>query len=213
MTDDATISRFDKGSEHYQTDSIKYRKLSADRVSQLVAPTSTDVILDIGCGTGTQLIKLAGIIKMGIGIDISSGMVQKANDQLKKVGYANLEFHVGDFITPEREILLNKLKINKIICNYALHHLKLVDKKRALEKMISLTGDNLEMIVIGDLMFFDDPENYANQYDQIGYGPGTDLPCYADELTSLFEGSAFTVTLDRIHPLVGVLKAIKRVNP
>jgi len=35
MTNDATISRFDKGSEHYQTDSIKYRKLSADRVSQL----------------------------------------------------------------------------------------------------------------------------------------------------------------------------------
>lgn len=84
MTNDVTISRFDKGSEHYQTDSIKYRKLSADRVSQLVAPALTDIILDIGCGTGTQLIELAGMIKRGIGIDISSGMVQKANDQLKR---------------------------------------------------------------------------------------------------------------------------------
>lgn len=213
MTNDATISRFDKGSEHYQTDSIKYRKLSADRVSQLVAPASTDIILDIGCGTGTQLIELAGMIKRGIGIDISSGMVQKANDQLKKAGCANLEFYIGDFITPEREIPLDKMKINKIISNYALHHLKHVDKKRALDKMINLAGDNLEMIVIGDLMFFDDPENYADQYDQIGYGPETDLPCYADELVGLFDRSVFTVTLDRIHPLVGVLKAMRCINP
>lgn len=137
VSNDATISRFDKGSEHYQTDSIKYRKLSADRVSQLAAPTSTDVILDIGCGTGTQLIELAGMIKMGIGIDISSGMVQKANEQLIKAGCTNLEFH------------------------------------------------------------------------QIGYGPGTDLPCYADELAGLFDGTVFAVTLDRIHPLVGVLRAMR----
>lgn len=79
--------------------------------------------------------------------------------------------------------------------------------------MINLAGDNLEMIVIGDLMFFDDPENYADQYDQIGYGPGIDLPCYADELACLFDGSVFTVTLDRIHPLVGVLKAMRGINP
>lgn len=88
---------------------------------------------------------------MGIGIDISSGMVQKANDQLKKAGCVNLEFHIGNFITPEREFPLDKMKINKIISNYALHHLKLAD-------------------------------NYVDQYDQIGYGPGTDLFCYADEL-------------------------------
>lgn len=212
MTNDATISRFDKGSKHYQTDSIKYRKLSADRVSQLVAPASADVILDIGCGTGTQLIELAGMIKRGIGIDISSGMVQKANDQFKKASCANLEFHVGDFIDPEKEISLDKMKINKIISNYALHHLKLADKKNAVEKMINLTGDNLEMIVIGDLMFFDNPENYADQYGQIGYYPGADLPCYADELAGLFDRNVFTVTVESIHPLVGVLKAIRVIN-
>lgn len=212
MTNDSTISRFDKGSTFYQTDSIKYRKLSADRVSQLAAPASTDVILDIGCGTGTQLISLAGMIKRGIGIDLSSGMVQKANDQLEK-GSTNLEFHVGDFIDLEKEISLDQMKINKIISNYALHHLNLADKKNAVEKMINLTGDNLEMIVIGDLMFFDNPENYTDQYGQIGYAPGTDLPCYADELVGLFDNSLFTVTVDKLHPLVGVVKAVRVTNP
>ncbi len=210
MTDDGTISRFDRASHYYQTDSIPYRKISADRVSQLVEPASNDVILDMGCGTGTQLIELAGRIKRGIGIDLSSGMVQRANDLLKKSKCSNLEFHVGDFLTPERTVSLDKMKINKIISNYALHHLSLADKKRALEKMLRITGDHLEMIVIGDLMFFDDPRNYTGQYDQIGYGPGTDLPSYADELADLFDRSCFSVTLDSIHPLVGVLKAVRK---
>ena len=212
MPNDATISRFNKGSEHYRTASIKYRKLSADRVSQLVAPAATDIILDIGCGTGTQLIELAGKIHHGIGIDISAGMVQKAKDQLKNAGITNLEFHEGDFITPEKEIPLDKLKINKVISNYALHHLNLTDKKRALEKMIDLGGDTLEMILIGDLMFFDDPEKYRDQYDQVGYNPENDQPCYADELASLLDGSGLTIVLNKLHPLVGVLQATRMIK-
>ena len=211
MTNDATILRFDKGSEHYQTDSIKYRKLSADMVSQLVASTSTDVILDIGCGTGTQLIELAKTIKKGIGIDISTGMVQKSNNLLKETDCVNIEFYIGDFLSPEKEISLKKMKVNKIISNYALHHLNLADKKKAVEKMINIADDNLEMIVIGDLMFFDDPQNHVDQYDQVGYGPETDLPCYAEELAALFDNSVFTVSLTRIHSLVGVLKAMKNI--
>jgi SAM-dependent methyltransferase len=211
MTSDATILRFDKGSERYQTDSIKYRKLSADRVSQWIVPVSTDVILDIGCGTGTQLIELGKTIKKGIGIDISTGMVQRANDLLKEMGCANVEFYVGDFLTPEREIPLNKMKINKIISNYALHHLNIADKKRAVEKMIDIAGDSLEMIVVGDLMFFDDPQKYVDQYRQVGYGPENDLPCYAEELVDLFDRSVFTVSLESIHPLAGVLKVVRNI--
>lgn len=210
MIYDATIARFDKASAHYQTDSIKYRKRAADRVSQLAAPDLADVMLDIGCGTGAQLMELAGRINKGIGIDISPGMIQRANGERIKSGLRNLEFHVGDFITPEREVCLHTMKISKIISNYALHHLSLNDKKQAVEKMIALAGDSLERIVIGDLMFFDNPKKYANQYSEIGYGPGTDLPCYADELSDLFDANLFAVTLDRLHPLVGVLKAVRK---
>ena len=209
MQRNKTISRFDKASVFYRTDSVIYRKLSADKVSQLLDPASNDVILDIGCGTGTQLIELAGKIKMGIGIDISSGMIQRATALSKDTYHHNLEFYVGDFLSPEKEVSLRKIGINKIISNYALHHLPLIDKKKALEKMISITGENLEMIVIGDLMFFDNPELYSYQYDQIGYGPGTDLPCFASELSKLFEDKSFIVDLSEIHPLVGVLKAVR----
>ena len=209
MKNDDVISRFDKGSKQYRTDSIPYRKRSADLVSRLVSPVAADVILDIGCGTGTQLVELAKTIEKGIGIDSSTGMVQRAKDMSKTAGCINVEFHIGDFLELERKTVLRNRKINKIISNYALHHLDLADKKRAIEKMIDVAGDDLEMIVIGDLMFFDDPQKYKDQYDQIGYGPENDSPCYAEELESLFDKGAFTISLECLHPLVGVLRAVK----
>lgn len=207
MKNEKNILRFDLGSEKYQTNSIKYRKISADRVSQLIEPNSKDTILDIGCGTGTQLIELSKKIKKGIGIDISEGMIKKSKAILNEIQCSNVEFYMGDFLNPEREISLSNMKITKIINNYAMHHLSLEDKKVAINKMIEIAGDSLEMIVIGDLMFFDDPKKYIDQYNEIGYGPANDFPCYSKELIDMFDENLFSVNVEKIHPLVGVLKA------
>lgn len=210
MKDDAIVSRFNQASKQYQTDSVTYRKLSSDKVSQLLAPTSTDTVLDIGCGTGAQLIELSKTIKKGIGLDISSGMVAEAAKRSINAGCTNLEFHAGDFLCPEREISLVNRKVNKIISNYALHHLTLANKKEAVKKMIEAAGDSLEMIVLGDLMFFDDPQNYTDQYEEIGYNPENDQPSGVNELAGLFSKDLFSVTLEKIHPLVGVLRAVRK---
>lgn len=76
------------------------------------------------------------------GASYEGGFYEKRCDDLKIrsgkrtfVSCINLEFHVGDFHHPEREISLGNMKINKIISNYALHHLNLEDIKMALEKM------------------------------------------------------------------------------
>lgn len=210
MKHETTRSRFDQASAHYRTDSIKYRKLSKDTVSKGVMPAPSDVILDIGCGTGTQLIELSATVRKGIGIDLTPGMVKRAREEAQKGGCTNLEFYIGDFLAPERECDLSSMKINKVISNYALHHLQLEDKKRALEQMERLGGKGLEMIVIGDLMFFDHPKRYTDQYNLVGYGPGADQPCYAEELVDLFDKNAFAVKVEKLHPLVGVIKAVRR---
>jgi SAM-dependent methyltransferase len=41
-----------------------------------------DVVLDIGCGPGQHLLAIAGEIKRGIGIDLSSGMIEVAQTNL-----------------------------------------------------------------------------------------------------------------------------------
>lgn len=136
-------------------------------------------------------------------------MINKANSILMDVDCSNIEFYIGDFLNLSDEIDLSKVKINKLISNYALHHLKLEDKIIALQKAINILGENLETICIGDLMLFDDPEKYISEYNTVGYGPANDFPCYCEELINVFEKNNFTVTIEQIHPLVGVLKAEK----
>jgi 2-polyprenyl-6-hydroxyphenyl methylase/3-demethylubiquinone-9 3-methyltransferase len=41
-----------------------------------------DVVLDIGCGPGHHLLAIAGEIKRGIGVDLSSGMIEVAKTNL-----------------------------------------------------------------------------------------------------------------------------------
>jgi 2-polyprenyl-3-methyl-5-hydroxy-6-metoxy-1,4-benzoquinol methylase len=57
----------------------------------------TTCILDLGVGTGWTSIMLAKRGFKVVGIDISSDMIELANDNKKKEGLENIEFHVCDF--------------------------------------------------------------------------------------------------------------------
>ncbi|MBD0325742.1 MAG: methyltransferase domain-containing protein [Pyrinomonadaceae bacterium] len=56
---------------------------------------SNDVVLDVGCGPGHHLLALAGEINRGIGIDLSSGMIEVARRNLLASAWKDkLEFVV-----------------------------------------------------------------------------------------------------------------------
>ena len=76
--------RFDNASKEYATDRYIWRYRSGQLVSKLACPNSNDVILDMRCGTGKQIIELSHIIKHGIGIDISDEMVSNLLKMLIK---------------------------------------------------------------------------------------------------------------------------------
>lgn len=52
-------------------------------------------VLDMGCGTGHQLFKMAPKIKTGIGIDLSDRMIAFANDQKVRKGFNHLSFDLA----------------------------------------------------------------------------------------------------------------------
>jgi len=63
-------------------------------------------------------------------------------------------------------------------------------------------------MVIADLMFFDDPNKYRRQFDEVGYDGGdTDFPSRVEYLTECLEQFGAKVQVARIHPLVGVIVA------
>lgn len=204
-----TKERFNGASENYVTDRLLMRGKTAELINELVAPNANDVILDLGCGTGKQLIELSNSIKLGIGIDISEGMLKCARASVEELAIKNIAFYNGTFEKPETNIALSELGITKIISNYALHHINTEHKIKAIEKMVELGGASLKSIIIGDLMFFEAPEKYEKEFETIGYGPPLDDPSRVEELIEVFTKYDFKVDLHKLHPLVGVLYAHK----
>lgn len=204
--------RFNNASKQYVTDSYYWRSKTAELINELVEPNENDVILDLGCGTGKQIAELSRRIRLAIGVDISDGMIKQAGENIKKESIRNVELYIGTFEDPCLNVDLHKKCVTKIISNYALHHLTIEYKKSAIEKMISIGGENLQKIIIGDLMFFENPHDYEEEFSLVGYGPEVDFPSSATELMDCFSGFDFTIEIHRLHPLVGVIVANKNRN-
>lgn len=168
-----------------------------------------DVILDLGCGNGKQIIELSKDVKLAIGVDISDGMIKQAKENIENTKVQNVELYIGTFEEPNLNVDLQKKCVTKIISNYALHHLTTTYKQKSIEKIINLCGESLQSIIIGDLMFFENPEYYCEEFSLVGYGPEVDFPSSVEELINCFSNFDFTVEIQKLHPLVGVLIANK----
>jgi ubiquinone/menaquinone biosynthesis C-methylase UbiE len=115
--------------------------LREEKIYQLVAPKSTDVILDVGCASGRQLFKLADKIHEGYGTDISQGFIDKANENKANLGVGNLFFE---------KALIESLpypdaKFDSIICGEVLEHVH--DKDVALNELIRVLKPSGHLII------------------------------------------------------------------
>lgn len=66
--------------------------LSAD----LIAPQTQHVVLEVGTGSGYQAAILAEIVSRVFSIEIIETLGKKAEQDLKQLGYANIEIRIGD---------------------------------------------------------------------------------------------------------------------
>ena len=80
------------------------------QILSLAEPNSRSVILDVGCGNGHHVAKLADENVNVIGIDISPSMIKKARDK-----YPGLTFMVGDVLN-EHQFKMNSF--THILCMY-----------------------------------------------------------------------------------------------
>jgi SAM-dependent methyltransferase len=174
-------------------------------VLDMLAPCDRDIVLDVGCGPGEQLIGLAQTIKFGYGIDLSEEMIKVAKDRAKKC--RNLKFYISSAETPPSE--LNSLEITKIFSNYALHHLSDELKASAIASLAGLLKPGGRLI-LGDLMFSDDPNKYTSLFDYVGYSPGDDTPSTVSDLKEMFEKANLKCMVRLLNPLSGIIIGIRR---
>ena len=97
-------------------------------VRSLGRPRPTDVVLDVGCGTGHHLTALGPEVARGIGIDVSPGMIELARARVRSLpGRANLTFEVDD---AEELRGIADQSIDLAICIGAFEHM--LDKRAVL---------------------------------------------------------------------------------
>lgn len=102
-------------------------------------------VLDIGCGTGNLINKLDNYIKY-TGVDQSIEMLLTA-----KKKFPNINFRLGNFLD---EPFINN-EFDMIISTFAFHHLKTIEKEKAVNFMLKYLKPK-GRIIIADLMFLNE---------------------------------------------------------
>jgi ubiquinone/menaquinone biosynthesis C-methylase UbiE len=196
--------RFNRGAQGYTTDRYPGRGQCMRKVLALLDPKPDDVVLDVGCGPGTQLIGLAPCIRSGYGVDPAEQMIRRATDEA--AGCPNLHFHVGSAQRLPDDVRV--AGVNKIFSNYALHHLADETKCAAIHGLSALLPAD-GRLVLGDLMFSDDPTKHHDLHEYSGYGPGSDTPAHVSALERMFRSAGLRPTTHVLNPLIGVIVGTK----
>lgn len=166
-----------------------------------------DVLLDVGTGTGDKAVAAAYICRQVIGIDVSRKSLERARMKVERESLDNVVFAYGGFEDPCAELDLAPYGITKILAVYALHHLPDQLKKQSLITLADLLRRPGRM-VIGDMMFFENPNEHRAEFDEVYYDGGdTDFPSRAEYLTDCLEQMRARVHVEQLHPLVGVVIA------
>ncbi|MBL8569884.1 MAG: methyltransferase domain-containing protein [Phreatobacter sp.] len=101
-----------------------------------VGPDSRDIILDVGCGTGSLLVLLGKAAPSArlIGIDPDPAMLARARKKAETAG-VRAEYHLG--LARQAVELLGAVRPTKIVSSLVLHQVSLEEKAASLAAMSS----------------------------------------------------------------------------
>jgi SAM-dependent methyltransferase len=201
--------RFDRFASDYDSRSSQcpVRTAVRNRLVDIVRALQPRVIADVGCGTGTALIALAPSIELGIGLDVSYEMLKVAKRSAAGGAAENLKFVFGSFhdLASDHQFWPTGTRPDLITQSYALHHLPRDEKCVAINSMVKAVAPGRGFVVLGDLIFFDDPAGLEAEYPVVGYDPQTDRPETADVMVQMLEDLGCVVQTYPVHPLAGII--------
>ncbi|MEF8812494.1 MAG: class I SAM-dependent methyltransferase [Halovenus sp.] len=193
---DDHAERFSERAAEYDDsqDSPEYRA-AADLVVSHANPDPTDTVLDLGTGTGAIAFGVAETAGRVIGRDISEGMLERAAEKARARDVDTVEFGVGRFREPN---VPDGTDVDIVTSNFAMHHLGDAEKREAIEVIADLAP---RRIVLGDVMFFGDPDP-AEPF----YSPEVDDPATVGVLADAVTDSGYALTaVEMVADQVGVL--------
>ncbi|KPJ72809.1 hypothetical protein AMJ52_05070 [candidate division TA06 bacterium DG_78] len=156
---------WDKEAKSYNEEVEKHRNRYYELVEciiDLMNPKKTDVIMEIGAGTGAVSLLLAPKVKKIIAVDISKEMLRIAKEKAAKAGVDNIEFVRGTFHKPNiAEKVDIIVTIDSLHCTTNGNY-----KKRAIEIMHGYLK-NEGKVFLEDEMIVYDQKILKRRVDQI----------------------------------------------
>jgi arsenite methyltransferase len=133
--------------------------LSCGGAIDLSHPKAGEVCVDLGCGKGTDLIRLREAVGENgyvYGVDISEGMLAKAQKNIAKFGYTNVALVRSEL----EQIHIESTKADLIISNCTINH---AQNKRAVWSEIHRILKKGGRFVVSDIYSTERvPPEYAN---------------------------------------------------
>jgi ubiquinone/menaquinone biosynthesis C-methylase UbiE len=119
-----------------------------DDIVRLAEPLPSDVVVDLGAGTGLLTLALAPDVERVWAVDISRPMCDYLGTKAASAGYDNVETVAASVIS----LPLADGFADLVVSNYCLHHLSDEDKVRALNEVLRVLRPG-GRFVFADMMF------------------------------------------------------------
>jgi ubiquinone/menaquinone biosynthesis C-methylase UbiE len=115
---EAARTHFDRWSATYEQDrgAERLREIQT-RALRMLGLEPTDVLLDLGCGTGAAVRQASASVRRAVGFDLSPAMIERARDLAGTL--ANVEFVQGDV---SARLPFADGEFTAILCTTAFHH-------------------------------------------------------------------------------------------
>ena len=132
---DRRAGRYEGGATSRWRDPIQQASLAA------VDLTGDDVLLDVGCGTGTASRAAGPVAKFVVGVDLAPEMIRRATELA--TGVENVRFVIAD----SEQLPFDDDEFTAVLCSNSFHHYP--DPLRAVREMARVLASD-GRLVIGD---------------------------------------------------------------
>jgi ubiquinone/menaquinone biosynthesis C-methylase UbiE len=164
-----------------------------DRLIDATGCTPDAHCLDVACGPGLVVLRLAERVSSATGIDTTPAMIERARDLARSRSIANVRWHVGSAY----ELPFADQSFDATLCRFAFHHLE--TPERALREMIRVTRVG-GTITVCDGVASEDPNKAAafNAFERLR-DPSTVRFLTLVELHAVFAACGLSVAREPVE--------------
>jgi ubiquinone/menaquinone biosynthesis C-methylase UbiE len=148
---DAVRKQFGPAADAYLASAVHAQGEDLMRLVELLDPSADDAVLDLGCGVGHTLRKVAPKVRLAVGADATAGMLEGARSLMSKEGIANVTL----IVTTAESLPFLDGWFDGVTCRLAAHHF--ADVKRAFAEVARVLKSG-GRFVLSDNYAPDDPE-------------------------------------------------------